>query len=93
MALGSHYSVVSPSNTPASPRHGPATFTSVHLGTLRAVAAYLPGSENPMDDRILSGALFVALSAAFGSHGIGALLTAYRTGDYRIAAGFPCCNV
>ena len=34
-----------------------------------------------MDDRILSGALFVVLSAAFGSHGIGALLTANRTGD------------
>jgi hypothetical protein len=34
-----------------------------------------------MDDRILSGALFVVLSAVFGSHGIEALLTAYRTDD------------
>ena len=34
-----------------------------------------------MDDRILSGALFVVLSAVFGRHGIGALPTAYSTGD------------
>ena len=64
-----------------SSRHRPATFTSMHLVTLHAVAAYLPSAENHMDDRILSGALFVVLSAVFGRHGIGALLTAYHTGD------------
>jgi len=53
----------------------------MHLGTLHADAAYLPSAENHMDDRILSGALFVVLSAVFGSHGMGALLTGYRTGD------------
>jgi hypothetical protein len=53
----------------------------MHLGTLHAVAAYLPGAENHMDDPILSDALFVVLSAVFGSHGIGALLTANRMGD------------
>jgi hypothetical protein len=53
----------------------------MHLGTVYADAAYLTSAENHMDDRILSGALFVVLSAVFGSHGIGALLTAYHTGD------------
>jgi hypothetical protein len=49
----------------------------MHLGTLHADAAYLPSAENHMDDRILSGALFVVLSAVFGNHGLGALRTAY----------------
>ena len=53
----------------------------MHLDTLHADAAFLPSAENDMDDRILSGALFVLLSAVFGSHGLGALLTAYRTVD------------
>jgi hypothetical protein len=34
-----------------------------------------------MDGRIVRGALFVVVSAVFGSYGIGTLLTAYRTGD------------
>jgi hypothetical protein len=53
----------------------------MHLGILHAVSAYLSSAENHMDDRILSGALFVVLSVVFGSHGIGALLTAYCTSD------------
>ena len=34
-----------------------------------------------MEDRLLSGAVFVVLSMIFGGYGIGALLAAYRTGN------------
>jgi hypothetical protein len=34
-----------------------------------------------MEDRILSGALFLILSIAFGGYGMRALLAAYRTGE------------
>ena len=34
----------------------------MHLGTLHAVAAYLPSAENHMDYRIRSGALFIVLT-------------------------------
>jgi hypothetical protein len=37
-----------------------------------------PDAETYMDDQILSGAVFVALNAIFGAHGMGALVTAYR---------------
>jgi hypothetical protein len=34
-----------------------------------------------MDERILSGLMFIVLSAIFGTHGIWSLRVAYRTGD------------
>ena len=37
-----------------------------------------------MEDRILSGAVFVVLSAIFGGHGIAALLAAYRTDNQSV---------
>jgi hypothetical protein len=36
-----------------------------------------------MDERVLSGCTFIALSAIFGCHGVWSLLVAYRTGDRR----------
>ena len=34
-----------------------------------------------MDERILSGFMFIVLSAIFGTYGMWSLLVAYRTGD------------
>ena len=34
-----------------------------------------------MDERILSGLVFIVLSAIFGTYGMWSLLVAYRTGD------------
>jgi hypothetical protein len=36
-----------------------------------------------MDERILSGCMFIALSAIFAGHGVWSLLVAYRTSDRR----------
>ena len=35
-----------------------------------------------MDERILTGAMCVLLSAIFGGHGLWSLVIAYRTGDH-----------